>query len=84
MYASLGYHLSQFTPYLVYGAQFDANEHLNGNSYLIGVDYDVLPNVSINGEIQYFEARKSRGAFIDQPTDDTDAVLYTIMLSFVF
>ncbi|CAK1696997.1 Sulfate ABC transporter permease [Vibrio crassostreae] len=84
MYASLGYHLGVFTPYIVYGAQFDDHEHLNGNSYLVGVDYDVLPNVSLNGEVQYFESRKSRGAFIDQPTDDTDAVLYTIMLSFVF
>ncbi|MEZ8354105.1 sulfate ABC transporter permease [Vibrio splendidus] len=84
IYASLGYHLGLFTPYVVYGAQFDDHEHLNGNSYLIGVDYDVLPNISLNGEIQYFESRKSRGAFIDQPTNDTDAMLYTIMLSFVF
>ncbi|MDA0151385.1 sulfate ABC transporter permease [Vibrio sp. Makdt] len=84
MYASLGYHLGAFTPYVVYGAQFDDHEHLNGNSYLVGVDYDVLPNVSINGEVQYFESKKSNGVFIDTPTDDKDAVLYTIMLSFVF
>lgn len=88
MYASLGYRLNSFTPYVVYGAEFDSNEHLAGNSYLIGVDYDVLPNVSINGEVQYFEARKTNGAFVEDftPTgfDDKDAVLYTIMLSFVF
>ncbi|MFS1947980.1 porin [Vibrio lentus] len=89
MYVSLGYHLGSFTPYVVYGAQFDDHEHLNGNSYLVGVDYDVLPNVSINGEVQYFEARKANGAFVEdfypQGTfDDKDAVLYTIMLSFVF
>ncbi|MEZ8245516.1 sulfate ABC transporter permease [Vibrio splendidus] len=89
MYASLGYHLGSFTPYVVYGAQFDSNEHLEGNSYLIGVDYDVLPNVSINGEVQYFEARKANGAFVEDFNaltgfDDKDAVLYTIMLSFVF
>ncbi|UPR54697.1 sulfate ABC transporter permease [Vibrio cyclitrophicus] len=89
MYASLGYRLNLFTPYVVYGAEFDSHEHLTGNSYLIGVDYDVLPNVSINGEVQYFEARKTNGAFVEdfypQGTfDDKDAVLYTIMLSFVF
>ncbi|MGF1884390.1 sulfate ABC transporter permease [Vibrio splendidus] len=89
MYASLGYHLGSFTPYVAYGAQFDSNEHLEGNSYLIGVDYDVLPNVSINGEVQYFEARKANGAFVEDFNaltgfDDKDAVLYTIMLSFVF
>ncbi|KPL94758.1 porin [Vibrio splendidus] len=89
MYTSLGYHLGSFTPYVVYGAQFDSNEHLEGNSYLIGVDYDVLPNVSINGEVQYFEARKANGAFVEDFNaltgfDDKDAVLYTIMLSFVF
>ncbi|MEZ8638933.1 sulfate ABC transporter permease [Vibrio splendidus] len=84
MYASLGYHLGAFTPYVVYGAQFDDHEHLNGNSYLVGVDYDVLPNVSINGEVQYFESKKSNGVFIDTPTGDRDAMLYTIMLSFVF
>ncbi|ROR23698.1 sulfate ABC transporter permease [Vibrio crassostreae] len=89
MYASLGYHLDSFTPYVVYGAEFDSNEHLTGNSYLIGVDYDVLPNVSINGEVQYFEARKTNGAFVEDFNaqtgfDDKDAVLYTIMLSFVF
>jgi opacity protein-like surface antigen len=89
MYASLGYRLNSFTPYVVYGAEFDSNEHLTGNSYLIGVDYDVLPNVSINGEVQYFEARKTNGAFVEDfyplgTFDDKDAVLYTIMLSFVF
>ncbi|MEZ9721025.1 sulfate ABC transporter permease [Vibrio splendidus] len=84
LYASLGYHLRSFTPYVVYGAQFNANEHLEGNSYLIGVDYDLLPNVSINGELQFFETRKSNGAFINTPKGDTDAMLYTIMLSFVF
>ena len=89
MYASLGYRLNSFTPYVVYGAEFDAHEHLTGNSYLIGVDYDVLPNVSINGEVQYFEARKTNGAFVEDFNaltgfDDKDAVLYTIMLSFVF
>jgi opacity protein-like surface antigen len=89
MYASLGYRLSSITPYVVYGAEFDSHEHLTGNSYLIGVDYDVLPNVSINGEVQYFEARKTNGAFVEDFNaltgfDDKDAVLYTIMLSFVF
>ncbi|EDK30170.1 hypothetical protein VSWAT3_02986 [Vibrionales bacterium SWAT-3] len=89
MYASLGYRLNSFTPYVVYGAEFDSNEHLTGNSYLIGIDYDVLPNVSLNGEVQYFEARKSNGAFVEDfyplgTFDDKDAVLYTIMLSFVF
>ncbi|UPR56050.1 sulfate ABC transporter permease [Vibrio sp. ED004] len=89
LYASLGYRLTSVTPYIVYGAEFDSNEHLEGNSYLIGVDYDVLPNVSINGEVQYFEARKENGPFIEQFNpmtgfDDKDAVLYTIMLSFVF
>ncbi|CAK2166806.1 Sulfate ABC transporter permease [Vibrio crassostreae] len=89
IYASLGYRLDLFTPYVVYGAEFDSNEHLTGNSYLIGVDYDVLPNVSINGEVQYFEARKTNGAFVEDFNaqtgfDDKDAVLYTIMLSFVF
>ncbi|MEZ9953452.1 sulfate ABC transporter permease [Vibrio splendidus] len=89
MYGSLGYNLGALTPYVVYGAQFDAHEHLTGNSYLIGVDYDVLPNVSINGEVQYFEARKANGAFVEDFNaltgfDDKDAVLYTIMLSFVF
>lgn len=89
MYASLGYRLDLLTPYVVYGAQFDSNEHLAGNSYLVGVDYDVLPNVSINAEVQYFEARKTSGAFIEDFTpatgfDDKDAVLYTVMLSFVF
>lgn len=89
MYASLGYRLKSFTPYVVYGAEFDSNEHLTGNSYLIGIDYDVLPNVSLNGEVQYFEARKTNGAFVEDFNpltgfDDKDAVLYTIMLSFVF
>ena len=89
IYANLGYNLGALTPYIVYGAQFDTHEHLTGNSYLIGVDYDVLPNVSINGELQYFEARKSNGAFVEDFNpiigfDDNDAVLYTVMLSFVF
>jgi len=56
---------------------------------LIGIDYDVLPNVSLNGEVQYFEAGKTNGAFVEDfnpltDFDDKDAVLYTIMLIFVF
>ncbi|QFT12579.1 porin [Vibrio sp. THAF190c] len=82
-YTSFGYHLGLFTPYAVYGAQFNDHEHLSGNSYTIGVDYDVLPNISLNGEVQYFEARRGTGSFIDSPTDD-NAMLYTIMLNFVF
>jgi len=82
-YTSFGYHLGLFTPYAVYGVQFDDHEHLVGNSYTLGVDYDVLPNVSLNGEVQYFEVRRDSGSFIDAPTDE-DALLYTIMLNFVF
>ena len=89
MYASLGYRLNSFTPYVVQGADFYSNEHLIGNSYLIGIDYDVLPNVSLNGEVQDFEAGKTNGAFVEDfnpltDFDDKDAVLYTIMLIFVF
>ncbi|OMO22213.1 sulfate ABC transporter permease [Vibrio lentus] len=90
MYTSLGYHFGSFTPYVVYGAQFDSNEHLKGNSYLLGVDYDVLPNISINGEVQYLEARAASSTdlnssfltFGSSPADE--AWVYTIMLSFVF
>ena len=90
MYTSLGYHFESFTPYVVYGAQFDSNEHLKGNSYLLGIDYDVLPNISINGEVQYLEARAASSTdlnssfltFGSSPADE--AWVYTIMLSFVF
>ena len=88
MYTSIGYHLGLFTPYVVYGAQFDSNEHLKGNSYLLGVDYDVLPNISINGEVQYFESRASSSTELNSSfpssTSADEAWVYTIMLSFIF
>lgn len=83
-YAQGSYHLDRFTPYLIYGQTFNASEDKVGDSYLLGLRYDIHFNVSINAEWQYFSAYKgASGAFVSTPTDD-NANLYTVMLNFVF
>ena len=83
-YIQGSYNLNEFTPYATYGQQFDDQEHKDGDSYLLGVRYDLHYNVSLNAEWQHFKAyRNASGAFVDTPEDD-DANMYTIMVNFVF
>ncbi|WP_045385996.1 porin [Vibrio rotiferianus] len=83
-YIQGSYNLNEFTPYATYGQQFDDQEHKDGDSYLLGVRYDLHYNVSLNAEWQHFKAyRSASGAFVDTPEDD-DANMYTIMVNFVF
>ncbi|MGP8305236.1 porin [Vibrio sp. YIC-376] len=83
-YAAASYNINQFTPYAIYGQQFDSSESKDGDSYLLGVRYDIDYNISLNAEWQYFNAfGDSLGAFTSQP-NDTSANMYTIMLNFVF
>ncbi|CAH1206631.1 Porin_4 domain-containing protein [Vibrio harveyi] len=83
-YAQGAYNLNKFTPYVTYGQQFDDHEHKVGDSYLLGVRYDLHYNVSLNAEWQHFKAyRNVSGAFVDTPEDD-NANMYTIMVNFVF
>ena len=77
------HHFGKLTPYLVYGMQLNQSEHKDGDSYLVGVRYDLLDSVSVNAEWQRFETVGSRGAFITTPIDP-EANLYTVMVSFVF
>ncbi|MGR2701304.1 porin [Vibrio campbellii] len=83
-YAQGSYNLNKFTPYAIYGQQFDEHEHKVGDSYLLGVRYDLHYNVSLNAEWQHFKAyRDASGAFVSPPSNDS-ADMYTIMANFVF
>ncbi|GMQ49436.1 sulfate ABC transporter permease [Vibrio sp. 10N] len=96
-YASVAYRINKLTPYAVYGQSLkksDENDPYSGkdgDSITLGLRYDVLNNVSINGEWQRFKSygedpfgRPLSGPFIQSPGQDTDANLYTIMVNFVF
>lgn len=87
-YVSGEHHFSQITPYLTYGMEFDQNEHKESNSYLVGVRYDLLDNLSLNVEWQYFQVYRSNGPFMTIPLGsdpvDNDVHLYTVMVNFVF
>lgn len=83
-YAAASYNVNKFTPYAIYGQQFDNKESKTGDSYLLGIRYDIDYNISLNAEWQYFNAfGDGLGAFSSQP-DDASANMYTIMLNFVF
>jgi len=78
------YNYEELTPYVIYGMLFDQSEHKVGDSYTLGVRYDLLYNVSINGEWQTFNTMSGqRGSFITIPSD-SEANLYTVMVNFVF
>ncbi|MFA0086863.1 sulfate ABC transporter permease [Vibrio sp. 10N.261.51.F12] len=84
-YGSAAYKISDFTPYVVYGQDFDGDNDKTGASTTLGLRYDLLYNVSLNTEWQYFNTYNGgNGAFVDNPSPDTDANLYTVMLNFVF
>ncbi|GAL24533.1 ABC-type sulfate transport system permease component [Vibrio variabilis] len=85
-YGSAAYRVQKFTPYVVYGQTYrDASEGNSykgktGDSWTLGLRYDVLYNVSINAEWQRFESfgiddngDTNSGPFIDSPGTDTDA-----------
>ena len=84
-YGMAAYRLSAFTPYAVYGQDFDEENEKTGASATLGLRYDVRYNVSINAEWQYFNSyHGDSGAFVSSPGIDTDANLYTVMVNFVF
>ncbi|MCL9775247.1 porin [Vibrio methylphosphonaticus] len=84
-YGMVAYRLSAFTPYAVYGEDFDEDNDKAGASTTLGLRYDVRYNVSLNAEWQYFNSYNGdSGAFVSSPGSDTDANLYTVMLNFVF
>lgn len=83
-YAAASYNLNKFTPYVVYGQQFDDNEKKTGDSVLTGLRFDVDYNVSVNAEWQHFNAFNNDSGAFSLPPADTNANLYTVMLNFVF
>ncbi|ROV59745.1 porin [Vibrio ponticus] len=77
--------LNSFKPYLSYAQQYNDDHKLDGDSVLLGTRYDLLYNVSLNAEWQYFHAEKDQnGSFIDTPNSKSHAQLFTIMINFVF
>ncbi|WP_406734440.1 hypothetical protein RJD39_21860 [Vibrio scophthalmi] len=88
-YTSAQHRIETFTPYIVYGQQY--NEELKksgrireGESVTTGVRYDLRYNLSVNAEWQYFHTENGGdGAFVDVPTKP-NANLYTVMVNFVF
>ena len=88
-YSSLQYRIEKFTPYLVYGQQYNEEDkdkkRINeGESVAMGLRYDLRYNLSINGEWQYFHSESGYdGAFIDIP-EKRSGQMYTLMLNFVF
>ena len=83
-YATTSYNVNKLTPYIVYGQQFNSRDKKSGDSFLLGLRYDLDYNVSLNAEWQRFNAyNNSSGAFSSAPKDDS-ASLYTLMLNFVF
>ncbi|WP_394242395.1 sulfate ABC transporter permease [Vibrio astriarenae] len=85
-YTGLEYNFNKFTPYTLFGQQYYEDDKKAGNSFTLGVRYDLLYNVSLNAEWQSFKAyNTSTGAFsgTEQP-EDNSANMYTIMVNFVF
>ena len=89
-YISAAYRMDKFVPYVEYGenkakvTKVSRFEGKSGSSFVMGLRYDLLYNVSINAEWQQFKSFDGqRGSFIESPKEP-DADLYTLMLSFVF
>ncbi|MFH0263097.1 porin [Vibrio barjaei] len=89
-YGSAAYRIQKFTPYVVYGQTYSEGgdnryDGKTGDSWTLGLRYDVLYNVSLNAEWQTFNSFGGQsGPFVSNPGLDTDANMYTVMLNFVF
>ncbi|MDA0108832.1 MULTISPECIES: porin [Vibrio] len=89
-YGSAAYRIQKFTPYVVYGQTYSEGgdnryDGKTGDSWTLGLRYDVLYNVSLNAEWQTFNSFGGQtGPFVSNPGTDTDANMYTVMLNFVF
>lgn len=88
-YSAVDYNLDKFTPYFIYGQTYIDNDK-SGNSYSLGVRYDLLYNVSLNAEWQRLNSYNGyTGPFVAAlppgvPFNEVSADLYTIMVNFVF
>ena len=82
-YSSLSYNIGKFTPYVTYA---ESHKTQKNYSMLLGFRYDLMTTVSLNAEVQYTNAQDhDDGQFISDPvTGDTDALLHTLMLNFIF
>lgn len=82
-YSNLAYNFNKLTPYITYA---ESHHNLKNNSILAGIRFDLTNTMSLNAEWQYTDAKSGNtGQFVTQPLPgDTDAHLYTLMLSFIF
>lgn len=90
-YASAAYKIDKFVPYIQYGenkakiTQVSTFDGKSGSSYVLGLRYDLLYNVSINLEWQSFKSFDGqRGGFVEPPFESPEAKLYTLIFNFVF
>lgn len=89
-YLEAAYRLGQLTPYSQFGQKYargnsnSAYRGKTGDSWLLGIRYDVLYNVSLNAEWQKFNAYGGQsGPFVQIPTKP-DANMFTVMVNFIF
>ncbi|WP_077341346.1 sulfate ABC transporter permease [Pseudocolwellia agarivorans] len=89
-YASAAYRLNKFVPYIQYGenrakiTSVSTYDDKSGSSFVMGLRYDLLYNVSLNIEWQKFKSfGEQRGSFVETP-NKPEADLYTLMFNFVF
>ncbi|CAH0528680.1 sulfate ABC transporter permease [Vibrio hippocampi] len=89
-YTGAAYRMGKFTPYTQFGQKYARSTSTSiydgktGESWLLGVRYDVMYSVSINAEWQTFSAFGGQsGPFVETPVD-SDADMFTVMVNFVF
>lgn len=89
-YASAAYKLNKFVPYIQYGenrakiTSVSTYDDKSGSSFVMGLRYDLLYNVSVNLEWQKFKSfGEQRGSFVETP-NKPEADVYTLMFNFVF
>ncbi|TKB48673.1 hypothetical protein FCL40_10980 [Ferrimonas sediminicola] len=84
-YLGLVWNLGRWRPYLMVARNW---KRIESASYLGGVRYDLLPNLSVNLEYQLADALEdSEGQFVVPPrplAEPTQAKLVTLMLSYHF
>lgn len=85
-YASVGYALDDFTPYLVYAESYELRK---SKGVTLGVRYDLTSTISLNAEYQsiFSQEKGNRSQFVTSPLlygEKDDVNLLSLTVNFVF
>ncbi|QFI39937.1 hypothetical protein FR932_20015 [Moritella marina ATCC 15381] len=94
-YITLGYRISDFTPYVTYAflkttddservAAYEPAFNWKRNAYSIGTRYDISSNLALKADVTYADGFDGTSGGLDSNVDNEDTIVYTVSFDAVF